>query len=242
VAYWPGDDRIAPRLFFMAGDRLVALNAGTGDPVLSFGESGAANIGIPYISVPLVYEDIVIVGANTPPGESGGIGNPRAYDARTGERLWEFSSVPQPGSPGNDTWEGDSWAGRLGANAWPLLRLPVAPRGDEAVLLQQRKVLRDRRLTRFQQLGQLPDCKLTLDEPAQDHQAFLVGHGRQQIAGSCGLFPHHCDIHLHSGAPLTARSIRATKVMYLYIRIYAITYLHLSGASGIDSHSGSCRP
>ena len=66
----------------------------------------------------------------------GGIGNARAFDARTGVKLWEFSSVPQPGTVGHDTWEGDSWKGRLGANAWPfyftvdeqrgLLYLPLA--------------------------------------------------------------------------------------------------------------------
>jgi quinoprotein glucose dehydrogenase len=33
--------------------------------------------------------------------------------------LWEFSSVPQPGQVGHDTWEGESWRNRLGANAWP---------------------------------------------------------------------------------------------------------------------------
>ena len=90
----------------------------------------------PYNSVPLVYKNVVVVGANTPPGTIGGIGNPRAFDARTGAKLWEFSSVPQPGEVGHDTWEGDSWKGRLGVNAWPfyftldeqrgLLYLPLA--------------------------------------------------------------------------------------------------------------------
>jgi alcohol dehydrogenase (cytochrome c) len=36
-----------------------------------------------------------------------------AYDAATGELRWRFYTVPAPGEPGNDTWEGDSW--RLGA-------------------------------------------------------------------------------------------------------------------------------
>ena len=91
---------------------------------------------VPYNSVPLVYKNVVVVGANTPAGATGGIGNPRAFDARTGAKLWEFSSVPQPGEVGHDTWEGDSWKGRLGVNAWPfyftldeqrgLLYLPLA--------------------------------------------------------------------------------------------------------------------
>ncbi len=100
-------------------DRVVALDAATGTPAVSFGQSGVIDMGIPYNSVPLIYENIVVVGANTPRGAPGGIGNVRTFDARTGAKLWEFSSVPQPGSLGHDTWEGDSWRGRLGANAWP---------------------------------------------------------------------------------------------------------------------------
>lgn len=136
LAYWPGDAGIAPRILFTAGRRLIALDARTGATATSFGKGGEIDLVVPYNSVPLVYRNVVIVGANTPPRTIGGIGNPRAYDARTGAKLWEFSSVAQPGSVGHDTWEGDSWKGRLGANAWPfyftldegreLLYLPLA--------------------------------------------------------------------------------------------------------------------
>ena len=119
VAYWAGEDDSPPRIIFTAGTRLVALDAATGELASDFGQAGEVDMVIPYNSVPLVYENIVVVGANTPRGSIGGIGNARAYDARTGVKLWEFSSVPQPGSVGHDTWEGDSWQGRLGANAWP---------------------------------------------------------------------------------------------------------------------------
>jgi len=119
VAYWPGDNSIPPRIIFTAGQRLVALDAATGSVATEFGQAGEIDMVTPYISVPMVYQDIVIVGANTPRGDVGGVGNARAFDARTGAKVWEFSSVPQPGSLGHDTWEGDSWVGRLGANAWP---------------------------------------------------------------------------------------------------------------------------
>lgn len=119
VTYWPGNQILAPRIFFTAGSRLVALNAATGLLATDFGNGGEVNLGIPYLSVPLAYDDILVVGANTPPGAPGGIGNPRAYSAITGDQLWEFSSVPQPGETGHETWEGDSWVNRLGANAWP---------------------------------------------------------------------------------------------------------------------------
>jgi len=119
VAYWSGDGSNRPRIIFTAGRRLIALDANSGAIVSSFGSNGEVDMGVPYNSVPLVYKNVVVVGANTPPGAIGGIGNPRAYDARTGATLWEFSSVAQPGTVGHDTWEGDSWKDRLGANAWP---------------------------------------------------------------------------------------------------------------------------
>ncbi len=136
VAYWSGEGSMPPRIFFMAGRRLLALDARTGAPVSTFGQNGEVDIGIPYNSVPGIFKNVIVVGANTPPGASGGVGNPRAFDARTGRKLWEFSSVPQPGTVGHDTWDTDSWKGRLGANVWPfyftideqrgLLYLPLA--------------------------------------------------------------------------------------------------------------------
>jgi len=136
VAFWPGTESAGPRILFTAGTSLIAADALTGEPVMEFGSRGIVDLVIPYNSVPLIYDNIVVVGANTPAGAPGGIGNARAYNAQDGRKLWEFASVPGPGNAGNDSWEGDSWRGRLGANAWPfyftvdedseLLYLPLA--------------------------------------------------------------------------------------------------------------------
>ena len=136
VSYWPGDDSTPPRIIVTSSTRLIALDAAAGASVEGFGQGGEIDMGVPYNSVPLVYGDVIVVGANTPRGAPGGIGNARTFSARTGDKVWEFSSVPQPGAPGHDTWEGDSWRGRLGVNAWPfyfsmdeergLLYLPLA--------------------------------------------------------------------------------------------------------------------
>ena len=136
VAYWPGEANMSPRILFMAGRRLIALDARSGVIASGFGTNGEVDIEVPYNSVPGIFRNVVIVGANTPPGTIGGIGNARAFQARTGAKLWEFNSVAQPGSVGHESWDGDSWKGRLGVNAWPfyftideqrgLLYLPLA--------------------------------------------------------------------------------------------------------------------
>ena len=47
-----------------------------------------------------------------PPGDT------RAFDARTGAKLWEFHTVPRPGEKGHETWLDDGWKGRSGVNNW----------------------------------------------------------------------------------------------------------------------------
>lgn len=119
VSYWPGTEEVPARIYFTAGNRLLALDAATGVRVAEFGNDGEIDMVTPYISVPLIHDNVLVVGANTPSGAAGGIGNARAFDAVTGAKLWEFNSVPLPGETGHDTWADDSWVDRLGANAWP---------------------------------------------------------------------------------------------------------------------------
>src|SRR4029450_7643239 len=44
VTYWPGDRQSSPRLFFGAGDRMVALDVERGKPVDGFGEGGSVDL------------------------------------------------------------------------------------------------------------------------------------------------------------------------------------------------------
>ena len=64
---------------------------------------------------PLAVKDKVIVGIAG--AEYGIRGFLDAYDAKTGNRAWRFWTVPGPGEPGNETWQGDSWK-TGGAPTW----------------------------------------------------------------------------------------------------------------------------
>ncbi len=119
VTYWPGEPNTPPRLFFTAGRRLLAVNAVTGEAAQGFGTNGEVDLVVPYNSPPTIYKNLVFVGANVPEQPATGLaGNTRAYDARTGAKVWEFHSVPRPGETGNDTWPADGWKDRTGANNW----------------------------------------------------------------------------------------------------------------------------
>jgi quinoprotein glucose dehydrogenase len=130
IAYWPGDTNNPPRILFTTGRKMVALNAKTGKLDPGFGKEGEVDLVVPYESAPVVYRNLLFVGANVPEAPATGpAGNTRAYDARTGAKVWEFHSVPQPGEPGHETWEGDSWRDRSGVNNWGFSMTVDADRG-----------------------------------------------------------------------------------------------------------------
>ncbi len=64
---------------------------------------------------PNVIKDKVIVG--TAGGDMGIRAHISAFDAKTGEEVWRFYTIPGPGEPGNETWSGDSWK-TGGAAVW----------------------------------------------------------------------------------------------------------------------------
>lgn len=84
---------------------LLALDAKTGH---SLWDTRVAEYksGYSITVAPLVLRDKVIVGISG--GEYGIRGFLDAYDAKTGERLWRFWTVPGLGDPGHETWEGNS--------------------------------------------------------------------------------------------------------------------------------------
>jgi glucose dehydrogenase len=112
MGYWTGP-KADPRVYFTAGRRLLALDARTGMPVPGFGNAGVVDMERQYNGTVTIYRDLLLVGTNAAPGAV------RAYDARSGVKVWEFRSVPQSsGEPAWSSWENGSAAGATGAISW----------------------------------------------------------------------------------------------------------------------------
>jgi quinoprotein glucose dehydrogenase len=127
LAYW--SDGKEERIFYVTpGYRLICLNAKTGMRVAGFGTDGTVDLKldddqtifpdlttgeIGIQSAPVVARDTVIVGAAfregmTPKSMRNNKGYVRAFDVRTGKRLWIFHTIPKKGEFGYDTWLNDS--------------------------------------------------------------------------------------------------------------------------------------
>ena len=94
--------------------RIVALDAATGEVVWS--ESVADNSSGYYMTLaPLTARGKVMVGVSG--GELGIRGFVVALDTETGEEVWRTHTVPSPGEPGSESWQGDAWQ-TGGAAVW----------------------------------------------------------------------------------------------------------------------------
>ena len=96
--------------------RLIAINATTGQPIW-FKQIADPSAGYAMTLAPLIIKDKVIIGVAG--GEYGIRGFIAAYEADTGEEAWRFYTIPGPGEPGHETWEGggDAWM-HGGASVW----------------------------------------------------------------------------------------------------------------------------
>ena len=135
LAYWT-DGRDARILYVTPGYQLIALDAKTGIPVAAFGKSGVVDLKlnddqqmdlitgeVGLHAAPIVARNVVLIRAAHLPGgapkrmnnEKGYV---RAFDVRTGRRLWIFHTIPLFGEFGNETWEDESWANTGNAGVW----------------------------------------------------------------------------------------------------------------------------
>ena len=93
---------------------LVALDAMTGE-VAWEKQVEDWRTGYYMTLAPLIVNGKVMIGVSG--GEFGVRGFVQAFDAETGEEAWKTYTIPGPGEPGHETWEGDTWQ-RGGASVW----------------------------------------------------------------------------------------------------------------------------
>jgi glucose dehydrogenase len=135
LAYW-SDGKEERILYVTPGYRLVSLDARTGQLIATFGRNGVVDLKqdfdqeidlttapVGLHATPLIAKDVVIVGAAfetgaNPKSKANVKGHIRAFDVRTGKRLWTFHTIPRPGEFGNDTWLDDSWSYTGNTGVW----------------------------------------------------------------------------------------------------------------------------
>jgi len=138
VSFWQSKDGRERRIVFGTFDgRLIALDAKGGRPCANFGNGGVVDLraGLEgddakmlysVTSAPTIYKNLVITGAMVPEFPSKGpSGQVRAFDVRTGKLQWTFHTIPRPGEKGHETWRGDDWRDRTGANVWSTMSVDV---------------------------------------------------------------------------------------------------------------------
>ncbi len=127
VIYW--DDNENGRILYTSGKYIYSIDAKSGKIESSFGENGKIdlrkNLGRPYETIVaisntpgVIFNGILIQGTRVHEGPGGSPGHIRAYDLRTGELVWRFNTIPNPGEFGYDTWPKDAWKYIGGANSW----------------------------------------------------------------------------------------------------------------------------
>ena len=102
---------LGDRVFVVTDNaHLLALHRVTGallwESVITEGVTDKKNIG--NTAAPLIVNDLVVAGVSG--GDLGMRGFLDAYNASTGERVWRFWTVPRPGEPRSETWQGTALA------------------------------------------------------------------------------------------------------------------------------------
>ena len=95
--------------------RLIAIDARSGKARWNVRVAEHKDTGYSMTLAPLVVKDKVLVGVGG--GELGIRGFLAAFDAATGKEIWRRYTIPAPGEPESDSWQGDAWK-TGGASIW----------------------------------------------------------------------------------------------------------------------------
>lgn len=106
LTYWPGDDVAPARILFAGATWIYALNPATGRPIESFGEKGRTPLPTGGTVGGIVWNKILVI--------PGYLGDVFGFNVITGQQLWRFQTIAQPGEFGGETWD----ERETGANCW----------------------------------------------------------------------------------------------------------------------------
>jgi len=130
INYWESEDRKDRRLIFQINNYLQAIDAQTGQSILSFGDNGLTDLRVGMGREPntisraqsgtpgQIFENLIILGASTGEGYMSTPGYIRAYNVINGKLEWTFHTIPLPGEYGYDTWPKDAYKYVGGVNVW----------------------------------------------------------------------------------------------------------------------------
>ena len=135
VSYYQHEDGSNSVIIVTPGYYLVSLDAESGLPNEDFGKNGWVDLtkglrrapdrelDIGLTAPAIVVGDVIIVGSAhdvsfRPPSKANVKGDVRGFDAKTGELLWTFHTIPEPDEEGYNTWFNDSALYTGNAGVW----------------------------------------------------------------------------------------------------------------------------
>ena len=128
--YWESKDRVDRRIFTTNGGFLTAIDARTGETIMSFGDNGRTDLRtgstaksrrVSSSDPGEVFENTIFMSlmpANQGDNYLATPGDVHAYDVITGKLKWVFHSVPHPGEFGYETWPPEAWKTSGGVHNW----------------------------------------------------------------------------------------------------------------------------
>jgi quinoprotein glucose dehydrogenase len=145
LTYWEEDDD--KRILYTKESWLYAVDALTGKPIRSFGDSGRVSLStglgpmakhrFVISNTPgTVFEDLIIMPLRLSEGNDALPGYIQAFNIKTGKLAWVFKTIPGPGEVGYDTWPpeayqdstigaGNNWSGMSIDRARGMLFVPT---------------------------------------------------------------------------------------------------------------------
>ena len=128
LVHWAADGE--SRILYANDHFLHAVDARTGKRIPSFGKGGTIDLkeglgrdaGGLYLTANtpgVIFKDLLIMGMRLGEGPAPAAPGPvRAFNVRTGELVWRFNTIPQPGEPGYETWPPNAYKTTGGVNVW----------------------------------------------------------------------------------------------------------------------------